>query len=175
MANESILTINFYYSPSTGGCYPESLYDAYVDSGTWPTDGVKISEEIHTQFFLDSTPEGKERYWDPSTKTFKWIDVPTYQYSEEEKKSIGRVYRNNFVIATDVMMLSDYTINDTLLTDDQKKEVADTRIAFKTWPTLANWWNTSLPSVPQWIIDDANKNRNYNHPTTDQWPLPPFA
>lgn len=165
----------YFYSPSVDTCYPEILYDAYVDSGTWPTDGIRISDELYVEFFLSTPPENKKRYWNSSTKTFSWSDIPAYQYSDEEKKTIGRTYRNNFVIATDVMMLSDYTINDTLLTDEQKKEVADTRIAFKTWPTLANWWNVPLPSVPQWIIDDAHDNRGYTHPTTDQWPLPPFA
>lgn len=166
---------NYVYSPSNNVCYPYSLYDAYKDSGSWPNDGVEITPEVYEAYFLTNAPEGKVRKYDASKKTFSWEDIPPYQYSATEKQEIGRSIRNTFVKATDVMMLSDYTINDTLLTDDQKKEVADTRIAFKTWPTLDNWWNSPLPDVPQWIIDDAHRNRNYNHPTTEQWPLPPFA
>jgi hypothetical protein len=165
----------YFYSPSKDCCYPSELYLAYVDSGDWPTDGVKISENLFNDFFLVEVPEGKYRKWNSSKSTFTWENIPHKQYTDEEKKATGRIYRTNFIFATDVMMLADYTINDTVLTDAQKKEIVDTRIAFKVWPTLDNWWNSPLPDVPQWIIDDAHKNRKYNHPTTDQWPLPPFV
>ena len=174
MANENIILNQYYYSPTTDTCYPAALYNAYIDSGTWPSDGIKTTEEIYLTYFVN-IPEGKQRHWNASTKTFSWIDIPEYQYSAIEKQEIGRKFRNKFVFATDVMMLSDYTMNDTLLTDEQKEEIANTRIAFKVWPTTDNWWDTPLPTVPQWIIDDAAKNRAYEHPTEDQWPLPPFA
>lgn len=172
---DNLVNSNYMYSPSLDTCYPYALYDAYKDSGTWPTDGVEITSEIYEMYFLTTPPDGKRRKYDASTKTFSWEDIPPYQYSATEKQEIGRSIRNTFIQATDVMMLSDYTINDTLLTDEQKEEVTATRIAFKTWPTTDNWWDTPLPTVPQWIIDDAAKNRAYAHPTEDQWPLPPFA
>lgn len=170
-----ILNTNYFYSPSLDTCYPFALYDAYQNNDSWPKDGIEVSSLIYEQFFLSSPPEGKMRKWNRSSKTFSWEDIPVRQYSDDEKKEIGRSIRNTFVKATDVMMLSDYTINDTLLTDEQKEEVTATRIAFKTWPTFDNWWDMDLPSVPQWIIDDAHNNRGYNHPTEDQWPLPPFT
>jgi hypothetical protein len=175
MAADNILTNTFYYSPSVDVCYPGFLYESYKDSGTWPADGVSISEAVHIEFFLNSPPDGKRRHWNSTTKTFSWEVVPAYVYSDIEKQEVGRRLRNNFVFATDVMMLSDYTMNDTLLTDKQKQDVANTRIAFKIWPTNDNWWNTPLPTVPQWIIDDATKNRKYHHPTSNEWPLPPFT
>ncbi|CCE26322.1 g299 [Yersinia phage phiR1-37] len=169
------VNLNYMYSPSLDVCYPYILYQSYKDSGTWPTDGIEITPEVYEAYFLTNAPEGKKRTYDASKKTFSWKDIPPYQYSTVEKQDIGRGIRNTFIRATDVMMLSDYTINDTLLTDKQKEEVTSTRIAFKTWPTLDNWWDMPLPSVPQWIIDDAHDNRGYIHPSANQWPLPPFA
>lgn len=171
---DNLFNPNYVYSPSLDICYPYALYDAYKDSGTWPTDGIEVTPEIYEAFFLTNAPDGKKRKYDSAKKTFSWVNIPPYQYSATEKQEIGRSIRNTFIRATDVMMLSDYTINDTLLTDEQKEEVTATRIAFKTWPTLDNWWNMDLPSVPQWIINDAHDNRAYEHPTKDQWPLPPF-
>lgn len=165
----------YVYSPSLNTCYPYVLYEAYKNSGSWPTDGIEISSNTYSAYFLTNPPEGKMRVYNATSKTFSWEDIPPYQYSASEKKAIGRGFRNAFIRATDVMMLADYTINDIVLTATQKEEVTATRIAFKTWPTLDKWWDMALPSVPQWIIDDAHNNRDYNHPTEDQWPLPPFT
>ncbi|EKE2804583.1 phage tail protein [Salmonella enterica] len=55
------------------------------------------------------------------------------------------------------MTITDYTIGDVYLTEDQLQELLNTRLAFKKWPETENWPNVPLPEVPEWIINELVK------------------
>ena len=37
---------NYYYSAASNAFYPVTLRDDYERSGTWPTDGVPVDEDV---------------------------------------------------------------------------------------------------------------------------------
>lgn len=70
----------------------------------------------------------------------------------------ARNLRNAFLKATDPLMVFDFTINDEMISEEQRREAAGTRIAFKTWPKTPGWPMVPLPSVPEWMMEQAVKN-----------------
>lgn len=75
--------------------------------------------------------------------------------TEDQKASVARVLRDTFLKTTDGMMVLDYTVNDVLLTDEQRAVAVATRVSFKQWPTQKGWPNIPLPSVPDWMMTEA--------------------
>ncbi|HDL8251651.1 phage tail protein [Yersinia kristensenii] len=63
-------------------------------------------------------------------------------------------------------MVSDYSIDDTLLTNAQRAELTATRALYRAWPTLESWPLIELPELPQWLLVEA-VNQGYIVPT---WP-----
>ncbi|HHH0018846.1 TPA: phage tail protein, partial [Yersinia enterocolitica] len=80
--------------------------------------------------------------------------------------SIARQYRDAFIITTDPMMVSDYSIDDMPLTEAQRSELISTRAAYRSWPTVAGWPLVELPELPQWLLIEA-VNNGYRVPV---WP-----
>ncbi|PHZ33731.1 phage tail protein [Yersinia kristensenii] len=64
------------------------------------------------------------------------------------------------------MTLSDYSIDDTLLTNAQRAELTATRALYRAWPTLESWPLIELPELPQWLLVEA-VNQGYRVPV---WP-----
>ncbi|HEI0663064.1 TPA: hypothetical protein SIF69_004137, partial [Escherichia coli] len=42
--------MNYFYSAITNSFYPEALKEDYTDSGTWPLDGIKVTESAYVKF-----------------------------------------------------------------------------------------------------------------------------
>lgn len=62
------------FSPSTGAFYATDLRDTYDAAGTWPVDGVDVSDDVwHT--FIATPPEGKVRGAVDGAPG--WVDAPT--------------------------------------------------------------------------------------------------
>ncbi|URL68078.1 hypothetical protein EZJ11_04535 [Enterobacter hormaechei] len=100
--------------------------------------------------FSATPPEGKLRGigadWLPI-----WIDIPVVEESRNKSRHapvlcgmIHRQYRS--------MLVSDYTINNVLLTSEQQAELLDVRQKFKVWPESEGWPGIALPAIPQWIL-----------------------
>jgi hypothetical protein len=61
------------FSPSTGHFYADDLRDAYEAAGTWPADGVEVSDDTwHT--FIATPPDGKVR--GTVNGAPGWVDAP---------------------------------------------------------------------------------------------------
>ncbi|MDA5524999.1 phage tail protein [Yersinia kristensenii] len=84
----------------------------------------------------------------------------------DELAAVARGYRDAFILATDTMTLSDYSIDDTLLTNAQRAELTATRALYRAWPTLESWPLIELPELPQWLLVEA-VNQGYRVPV---WP-----
>ncbi|WP_267248652.1 hypothetical protein [Yersinia sp. Marseille-Q5920] len=84
----------------------------------------------------------------------------------DELAAVARGYRDAFISATDTMTLSDYSIDDTLLTNAQRTELTATRALYRAWPTLESWPLIELPELPQWLLVEA-VNQGYRVPV---WP-----
>ncbi|CNH16779.1 putative tail fiber assembly protein [Yersinia intermedia] len=107
----------------------------------------------------------------PSSHFDKW-DGKQWVTDNDKVATTARQYRDAFIVATDPLMVSDYSIDDKPLTEAQRRELTTTRTAYRAWPTLANWPLIELPALPQWLLIEA-VNQGYRVPV---WPeLPDVA
>ncbi|RBQ35504.1 phage tail protein [Rahnella aquatilis] len=58
----SAITSSLYvYSPLTNGFYPRELREVYDDAGSWPDDGIAVSDVVYREYQTLPPPEGKVR------------------------------------------------------------------------------------------------------------------
>lgn len=62
------------YSPLENAIYPSILYPDYIKSGTWPVDGIQISDEEAIQFSGGNKPLGKMLAM--VNESLYWVDEP---------------------------------------------------------------------------------------------------
>lgn len=76
----------------------------------------------------------------------------------EQLQTNARRVRDSFINNTDKLTIVDYSIDDQLLTSEQRQELFAIRAAFKSWPQLTGWPAVPLPSVPAWIAAELQLN-----------------
>ncbi|HHL2562317.1 TPA: phage tail protein [Yersinia enterocolitica] len=144
--------------------FPYSSMEDYKQAGMWPEFGVDVDEDIFT-LYTGEPPVGKVRGSIDGMPA--WVDVsPQQPLTSDELAAKARIHRDDFIIATDPMMVSDYSIDDISLTEAQRAELTATRAAYRSWPTLENWPLIELPELPQWLLVEA-VNQGYRVPV---WP-----
>ncbi|EKY1962933.1 tail fiber assembly protein [Cronobacter sakazakii] len=156
--------MEYFYSPKENAFYPAALEDAYRAAGTLPDDLIAVENSVFTEYSA-CPPQGKTRAAG-SDGLPCWVDIPKEEITEDEIKAQARALRDNFIEATDKMVMQDYTINDVPLTEKQYAEVIEVRLNYKRWPTMDGWPNIQLPEIPRWILIEA-VNSGYVFPT---WP-----
>ncbi|CND23623.1 phage tail protein [Yersinia pseudotuberculosis] len=157
-----------YFSGTTKGFYQHSWQSEYQAAGNWPPDVVKLTEEEKKNYWKKSPPVGM--VIGTINGHPAWINAPLpAPLTSDELAAKARQYRDFFIEATDPMMVSDYSIDDMPLTSEQRRELAETRLAFKTWPTQENWPRIELPDIPYWLLIEA-VNQGYRVPV---WPAGP--
>ncbi|EPT8339409.1 phage tail protein [Enterobacter hormaechei subsp. xiangfangensis] len=155
--------MEYFYSASTNAFYPAALLDSYKQAGTLPDDIQSVGEDVFMEF--TATQLGMRRV--PNQEGFPmWEAIPAVVLTQDEIKSKARKLRDSFISATDSMLVSDYTINDTELTEDEREELMSVRLTFKKWPTIDGWPGIALPDIPQWLLVEAVNNgyRVYSWP-----------
>lgn len=120
--------------------------------------GEKITVTALGEYPPDTTDSAPPKFnqWDG----VQWVP------NSDLLASIARQYRDAFIIATDPMMVSDYSIDDMPLTEAQRSELTITRAAYRAWPTVAGWPLVEMPELPQWLLIEA-VNQGYRVPV---WP-----
>lgn len=156
--------MQYHYSRSTNAFYPTSLLENYKKAGSLPEDIVPVDESVFREF--TAVPAAGMRRVSGSDGMPTWEEIPPKVLTEDEVKNQARGLRDGFISATDRMLVSDYTINDIILTEKDRQELLDTRLAFKQWPSLDGWPVISLPDIPQWLLIEAVNNgyRVYDWP-----------
>lgn len=71
------------YSPGEHAIYPAVLYEEYKQRGTWPADGIEISDVDAIKFNGSNEPTGKCVGQDENGKLC-WIDRPAPVLTHEE-------------------------------------------------------------------------------------------
>lgn len=148
--------MSYVYSPSKNAFYPKSLQSTYVSAGTWPDDEIAVSDEVFTQY-TDTPPIGKIRMAGDNGLP-EWGDTPQTQESDEQRKARARSLRDSFILSTDKLLIDDYTINNEVITDEQRTELMEVRASYKSWPQAEGWPNIELPDIPQWLLIEAVNN-----------------
>jgi len=78
----SAITSSLYvYSPLTNGFYPRELRDVYDDAGSWPDDGVAVSDVVYREYQTLPPPEGKVRVAGNDGLP-AWADIPAPSVAE---------------------------------------------------------------------------------------------
>lgn len=70
------------YSPSEHVIYNSAFYDDYQRAGTWPIDGIEVSEEDAITFNGRNEPTGK--MLDYQNGTLCWVDRPVPLLTKEQ-------------------------------------------------------------------------------------------
>lgn len=148
--------MNYWFSPANNTFYPVALKDSYEKAGSLPNDLIKVEDSVFEEFSA-TPPEGKIRDVGNDGMPI-WIDIPVVEVSPDQIKARARSLRDEFIVSTDRMLVSDFTINNVLLTSEQLSELLDVRQKFKVWPELEGWPAIELPVIPQWILIEAVNN-----------------
>ncbi|EKN5087434.1 TPA: tail fiber assembly protein [Yersinia enterocolitica] len=163
--------MSYLYSASTNSFYPSELVDVYKAANSFPEDTIDVDDGVYIEFSASAAPVGKVRAAGKKGLPV-WGDIIQPILDADELAAKARHYRNAFIIATDPMMVSDYSIDDKPLTEAQRSELAITRAAYRAWPTVTGWPLVELPELPQWLLIEA-VNQGYRVPV---WPeLPDVA
>ncbi|EUM17872.1 MULTISPECIES: tail fiber assembly protein [Enterobacter cloacae complex] len=148
--------MNYWFSPANNAFYPVALKESYVNAGSLPNDLIEVEDSVFSEFSA-TPPEGKLRGIGSDGFPI-WIDIPIVEESPEQIQARARALRDEFIVSTDRMLVSDYTINNVLLTSEQQAELLDVRQKFKVWPESEGWPDIALPAIPQWILIEAANN-----------------
>lgn len=84
------------YSPGEHAIYPSVLYEEYMQRGTWPADGIDISDEDAIKFNGSNEPAGKCVGQDENGKLC-WIDRPAPVLTHEEYIERAEQQRKNLI------------------------------------------------------------------------------
>ncbi|AJJ18341.1 putative tail fiber assembly protein [Yersinia intermedia] len=156
--------MKYSFSEKNNCFYPHALIKDYMRAGAWPDDALEVNEETFA-IYSGMAPAGKVRGVSDGMPV--WLDIPNQTLTENEVATMARRYRDLFIASTDVLMVSDYSIDDTPLTQAQRTELTAIRSDYRAWPTRDNWPLIDLPELPQWLLIEA-VNQGYRVP---DWPV----
>lgn len=156
----------YFYSAKTGGFYPAEIKNDYINAGNFPDDCISVEDDVFIEFAGSKPPDGKQCGSDKEGLP-TWIDiVESYKLTSDQLATLARRYRDDFIVATDPVIVRDYTIGDIELAEEKIVELAAVRRSYKTWPKQSQWPLIELPYIPQWLLTEA-VNHGYIMPI---WP-----
>lgn len=83
------------YSPSEHVIYNAAFYDDYKLAGTWPADGIEVSDEDAITFNGSNEPTGK--MLDYQNGTLCWADRPAPEMTKEQLIAIAEGKRESLI------------------------------------------------------------------------------
>ncbi|WP_145588500.1 phage tail protein [Yersinia aldovae] len=151
------------WSAKNNSFFDTDQLERYVSAGWDLSDVTEIPDSLFHEYTV--FPLGKCRVVVDGMPA--WVNIPTPPaLTSDELAAKARRYRDDFITATDPMMVSDYCIGDTQLTEAQRTALMEARTAYRSWPTVESWPLIELPELPQWLLIEA-VNQGYRVPA---WP-----
>lgn len=83
------------YSPSEHVIYPADSYDDYKRAGTWPDDGIEVSDEDAVTFNGSNEPSGK--MVSMVDGVLCWVDRPAPVLTKEQLIAIAEGKRESLI------------------------------------------------------------------------------
>ncbi|HFH3052911.1 TPA: phage tail assembly chaperone [Pseudomonas aeruginosa] len=154
--------IDYMFSPSRVAFYPVSMREAYEASGSWPDDGVLISEEVHTRIMQEQEagwvicagPDGQPMTKEPSPP------------SAEALAAVERAWRDRQLDATDALVArhrDEIEDGDTTLTGEQYQALQAYRRTLRDWPEQGKFPLVEhRPSAPAWLAQSLERDGRYS-------------
>ncbi|MEQ2019518.1 tail fiber assembly protein [Photorhabdus bodei] len=130
----------YIYSAKTNTFHPIELKQCYIDAGSWPDDGVEISDEDYKRFL--NAPAGKR--WAAGSDGYpKLVDVPPptlkqlQQRAEREQQRLMNIANEKIAPLLDAVGLSIATdAEKSALTEWRCYRVMLNRIDYTTTPDI---------------------------------------
>lgn len=145
----AITTSLYVYSPLTNGFYPRELREVYDDAGSWPDDGIAVSDVVYREYQTLPPPEGKVRAAGGDGLPV-WADLPAPTNEElkaDAESTLSRLMtKANLAIAPlqDAVDIEDATDDEIASLKDWKKyRVALNRLDLSLVPDI-DW-----PQLPE--------------------------
>ena len=128
------------YSKITKGFYPsdEELLKAYKNL---PDDLVEISDEDYSHIINNQTGNTTINF-DSGIPEIVQVEV-----SEDFYKQQARKIRDFIRSQIDIFVLPTSTINDELVTEEQKALLIQDSLLLARWPSVSNWPFVGLPEL----------------------------
>lgn len=83
------------YSPSEHVIYNAAFYEDYLRAGTWPAEGIEVSDEDAISFNGSNEPAGK--MLDYQNGTLCWADRPAPEMTKEQLIAIAEGKRESLI------------------------------------------------------------------------------
>ncbi|CDH30934.1 tail fiber assembly protein [Xenorhabdus bovienii] len=131
----------YIYSAKFNAFHPMDWKQRYIDAGTWPDDGIEVSETVYRQFL--TPPEGKMRIVGPDGLP-AWGNIPPptpeqlKQQAESQKRQLMNIAREKIDICQDAVDLDIATVAEkSALAEWRKYRVLLNRVDCSTAPDIA--------------------------------------
>ncbi|CBJ80158.1 putative CPS-53 (KpLE1) prophage; tail fiber assembly [Xenorhabdus bovienii str. Jollieti] len=132
----------YVYSAKTNSFYPVKLQLRYIDAGSWPDDGIEVSEETYLEF--STPPEGKMLIADDDGLPV-WADIPPptskelQRGAESKKQHLIKIAKEKIDIFQDAVDLG-------LATDAEKSTLTQ----WRRYRVLLNRVDCAIASHIDW-------------------------
>ena len=123
-----------FYSQTTGGFYKEGVHKNI------PEDSFEISQEKYL-FLMEEQSKGNII----SLDTLGGLTATPPAIKDQDYKVLARGIRNTLRERIDKYLLPASTINDTLVTEEQKQTLIQDSLLLAKWPTTEGWPYIGLP------------------------------
>lgn len=133
------------YSPSQHVIYNAAFYDDYKQAGTWPSDGIEISEEDAILFNGSMEPTGK--MLDYIDGVFLWVGRPEPELSKEQ--AIAQAEQKKLSLrssADSEISWRQYALEAGIATEDEERSLSE----WKTYRVNLMRVSTSLAPKLNW-------------------------
>ncbi|BET96573.1 tail fiber assembly protein [Xenorhabdus taiwanensis] len=132
----------YVYSAKNNAFYPIDWQQLYIDAGTWPDDGVEVSEAVYRKFM---TPPAGKMCIAGDDGLPAWVDIPPptpeqlQQQAEQEKRYLLNIAKEKIDIWQDAVDL-----------DMATKEEKTALLAWKKYRVLLNRVDCSTAPNIDW-------------------------
>lgn len=154
--------MSIFYSQSSGGFYPAEMRSSYEAAGSWPDDGVEITQKKHAEL-LAGIAAGKCIKCD--SKGWPSLIAPPGP-SDEQVAASMREARDTAIHATDWLLLrhQDETLQERAptLSKEQLAALLAYRQALRDLSEAPDWPKTPLPAVPDLLTISTEFEQSQN-------------
>ncbi|MDE9550528.1 tail fiber assembly protein [Xenorhabdus bovienii] len=85
----------YFYSAKKNAFFPKVLMQDYINAGSWPDDGIDVSDDVYSEFVGNIPPKGKIRIAGKDGLP-TWGDIPPL--TQEERTRQAEVKRKQLMI-----------------------------------------------------------------------------
>lgn len=138
------------YSPSEHVIYNSAFYDDYRRAGTWPIDGIEVSEEDAVTFNGRNEPTGK--MLDFQNGALCWVDRPVPTLTKEQLITLAEQKKLSLRTAADAEITwRQDAVDAAIATDEETAALAE----WKKYRVLLMRVDTSTAPNITWPITPA--------------------